>query len=242
MQELDKPEQAAALEDGAVEAEGLDENESGAALYPGDAGTLPFEARRLLVQLLSGPSLDGRRHPQLWPALLRHRRRIESRLADLFLALVMDTEAQVAFVRQADTGELETPILLRRARLTFLDSVLLLQLRQALSEAELRGERAVVSGSELIEHLKLYEGQLNTDHAGFEKRLNSALEKAKKNNLLRAIRGSEDRYEVSPTLKLLFGAEQVAALRRIYRQGLVTAGTADGGGEADGDTSGDVEE
>jgi len=195
--------------------------DSADALYPGDAGSLPFEARRLLVQLLSGPSLDARRHPQLWPALLRYRHLIEPRLADLFLTLVLDADSQVAFVRQADTGELENPILLRRTRLTFLDSVLLLQLRQILSEAEMRGERAVVSGTDLVEHLKLYEGQLNTDHAGFEKRVGGALEKAKKNNLLRGIRGSEDRFEVAPTLKLLFGAEQVAALTRIYRQGLV---------------------
>ena len=41
-----------------------------AALYPGDTGMLPEPARRALVQLLSGPSLEGRRHPRLWPALL----------------------------------------------------------------------------------------------------------------------------------------------------------------------------
>ena len=198
-----------------------DAGERSDVLYPGDTGSLPFEARRLLVQLLIGPALDAHRHPQLWPTLLRYRELIESRLADLFLTLVMDPDTQVAFVRQADTGDLESPILLRRTRLTFLDSVLLLHLRQTLSEAELRGERAVVSGSDLVEHLKLYEGQLNTDHAGFEKRLNGAVEKAKKNSLLRAIRGSDDRFEVAPTLKLLFGAEQVAALTRIYRQGLI---------------------
>ena len=67
--------------------------EARAALYPGDRGELPLEARRVLVQLLAGPSLDGRRHGRLWPSLLQYRDRIESRLGDLFLELVVDTDA-----------------------------------------------------------------------------------------------------------------------------------------------------
>ena len=192
-----------------------DATEEAKALYPGDTGELPLEVRRLLIQLLSGPSLDGRRHGVLWPILLRYQNMIRSRLADLFLELVRDTDDQVAFVRQADTGDLETPILLRRTRLTFLDSVLLLYLRQQLAEADLRGERAVVSVGEMMEQLSLYEPALN-------KRSSSSIEKAKKNSLISAIRGSDNRFEVSPTLKLLFSAEQVAALSGVYKESLAS--------------------
>ena len=160
--------------------------------------------------------MDGRRHSRLWPALLRYQEPVRTRLADLFLELVLDSDAQVAFVRQADTGELDSPILLRRTRLTFLESVLLLYLRQLLADAEVRGERAVVSASEMREQMKLYEQSLNTDRAGFEKRIAAAIEKVKKNSLISAIRGSEDRFEVSPTLKLLFSAEQIVELTRVY--------------------------
>lgn len=193
-----------------------EEQEPGQGLYVNDTGSLPLDARRVLVQLLSGPSLDGRRHGRLWPALLRYQDAIRSRLAELFLELVMDTDVQVGFVRQADTGDLETPILLRRKSLTYLESVLLLYLRQLLAEAEVRGERAVVSVAEMVEQMKLYEQNLNTDRAGFEKRIGAAIEKVKKNSLISAIRGSEERYEVSPTLKLLFSAEEIGALVRIY--------------------------
>lgn len=182
------------------------------SLYPGDNGTLSLEARRVLVQLLSGPSLDARRHTRLWPVLLAHEAEIRSRLADLFLELVLDAELQVAFVRQADTGELETPILLRRTPLTFLESALLLYLRELLAQADIRGERAVVSLDEMLEQMKLYERYLNTDRAGFENRARAAVEKVKKNSLLSAVRGSTDRFEIAPTLKLLFSAEEVAAL------------------------------
>jgi len=38
----------------------------------------------------------------------------------------------------------------------------------------------------------------------------------KKNNMLQKIRASEDRFEVSPTLKLLFSAEEITALTKLF--------------------------
>ncbi len=188
------------------------------ALFPGDSGNLPFEARRVLCQLLAGPSVDAERHALLWPVLLREEAAIRARLSELFLELVLDRDLRVAFVRQADTGELETPILLRSSPLTFIDSVLLLTLRQRLAEAEAQGQRAVVEGDELHAQLAVYEPPQGTDRAGFTKKLNAAIEKMKKNNVLQPIRGSEGRFEVSPTLKLLFSAEDVQALGAVYRE------------------------
>jgi len=188
------------------------------ALFPGDTGSLPFEARRVLCQLLAGPSVDAERHALLWPVLLREEAAIRVRLNELFLELVLDRDLRVAFVRQADTGELETPMLLRSSPLTFIDSVLLLSLRQRLAEAEAHGQRAVVEGDELHAQLAVYEPPQGTDRAGFTKKLNAAIEKMKKNNVLQLIRGSEGRYEVSPTLKLLFSAEDVQALGAVYRE------------------------
>lgn len=187
-----------------------------AALYPGDTGALPEDARRVLVQLLAGPSLDGKRHTRLWPALLRHEHVIRSRLAELFLELVLDRDQQVGFVRQADTGELEAPILLRRTTLTFLESALMLYLRQLLTEADAQARRAVVSETEMVEQMKLYERGGNTDRAGFERRIKAAINKVRENSIISPIRGTDDRYEISPTLKLLFSAEVIAALTRQY--------------------------
>src|SRR5262245_47099512 len=101
--------------DGGNEPGGQSQN-----LYLGDCGQLPLETRRALVQLLAGPSLDARRHPKLWPVLVRDEAVVRSRLADLFLELVIDRDQQVAFTRQAVVGELEAPSLLRRLPLTFL--------------------------------------------------------------------------------------------------------------------------
>ncbi len=187
-------------------------------LYFGDTGELSLEARRVLVQLLSGPSLDEDRHAKLWSVLLRDEALIRSRLADLFLELVIDRDIRVAFTRQADTGDLEAPALLRRANLTFIDSVLLLHLRQRLTQSDAHGDRAVVAVDELAEMLGVYEQAGSTDRALFEKRLQASVEKLKKHSILRKIRSSEGRYEISPTLKLLFSAEEIQALSGIYQR------------------------
>lgn len=195
---------------------GETEQESAEALFFGDSGDLSLESRRVLVQLLTGPSLDGQRHSRLWPVLIRDEVTIRCRLSELFLQLVIDRDQQVAFTRQAKTGDLEVPRLLRRANLTFLGSVLLLHLRQHLTHADTHGDRAVVATSEIIEALNVYEPTGNTDGVLFEKRIRAAIEKFKQHNILRRIRGSEDRFEISPTLKLLFSAEEIQALTRSY--------------------------
>ncbi|PHV09372.1 hypothetical protein CSQ96_02470 [Janthinobacterium sp. BJB412] len=188
------------------------------ALFSGDSGELPLDTRRALVQLLSGPALDGRRHAKLWPILLRDEVTVRRHLAELFLELVIDRDMQVAFTRQADTGDLEVPLLLRRAQLTFIDSILLLYLRQRLTQADAQGERAVVDLSEIVDNLTLYERAASTDRAGFTKRVNASVEKIKKHNILQKIRASDDRFEISPTLKLLFSAEEIQTLTGLYQR------------------------
>lgn len=194
------------------------EQASEAVVFPGDLGHIPHETRRVLVQLLLGPAVDGRRQTKLWAVLLRDEQVVRERLHELFLDLVIDYDQKVAFTRQVTAEDVEIPILLRRANLTFLESVLLLFLRQRLTQADTQGERAVVSWQDMVEHLTVYERSGNADHARFDKQRQGAIEKAKKLSLIQKIRGAEDRFEVSPTLKLLFPAEEIQALTRTYQQ------------------------
>ena len=196
----------------------------GTTLYVGDTGDLALETRRVLVHLLAGPSLEARRHSHLWPILLRDEALIRSRLAELFLDLVLDRDTQVAFTRQADAGELEVPVLLRRAPLTFIDSVLLLFLRQRLSQADVHAERAVIATDEIVEYLTTFERSASTDRAGFVKRVHASIEKIKKHSILQKLRATENRFEISPTLKLLFSVEEIQALIRVYSD--IAQGTA----------------
>jgi hypothetical protein len=187
------------------------------AMFAGDTGELRPETRRCLVALLSGPSVDGQRQPSLWSILVRDQKILQSRLHDIFLDLVVDPQQKVAFIRQvpSDDGE-SIPILLRRHQLTFIDSALVLFLRQRLTEADSANERAVVSLHEMTDHLSVFEKAQNNDGVRFDKQCLTAIEKVKALNLVRPIRASDGRFEISPTLKLLFGAEDIQMLASAY--------------------------
>jgi hypothetical protein len=192
-------------------------------LFSGDRGALAADTRRVFVQLLQGPFVDGKHQQRQWSVLLRDEAALRSRLHELYLDLVVAHDEKVAFVRQIAEEGLDAPILLRRQALTFIETALLLYLRQCLTQAQAQGERAVVSRQEMLEHLLIYERERNVDQAKHVRQMSSAIDKVKNLNLLRPLR-TEDRFEVSPTLKLLFPVEQIIALLRVYRS-LAAGGT-----------------
>jgi hypothetical protein len=196
-------------DDGAVESD---------VRFEGDTGTLPVPARRVLVRLLQGPSLDARRHEKLWNLLKRHEVALRSRLHDMFLELVLDNQSRVAFTRQVTSEEVDIPILLRRQNLSFIESVLLLFLRQKLTHSDAQAERAVVDRIEMQEYLKAYERSDNVDVSRFGRQMDGAIEKAKTLGVLLKLPGTDDRYEVSASLRLLFPVEEIEALTAAYRR------------------------
>jgi len=209
-------------------------------VFPSDTGALALDTRRVLVQLLLGPSVDARRQSKLWHVLLRDEVVLRSRLHELFLELIVDPEQQVAFTRQVTAEGIDAPILLRKANLTFLESALVLFLRQRLTQADTAGERAVVSLDEMLEHMAVFERQDNSDKAKFEKQKANAVEKVKKLSLVRQLPGADKRFEVSPTLKLLFSAEEIQALTRAYERARSAESQAADGTQLQSDE--DVEE
>lgn len=180
-------------------------------LWDGDTGTLREQSRRAVVQLLRGPYLAARRHPQLWNAVLGDEQAIRSKLADLFLDLVVDAEAEVAFVRNVVQETFDAPKVVRSAPLTFMDTALLLHLRQQLLQAG-GGERVIVGADELADQLQVYRGRDNADPALFGKRINASWTKLEKYGIL-ARTSTEGRFEISPVLRLIFGAEEITAVQ-----------------------------
>jgi hypothetical protein len=202
-------------------------------LFPDDRGSLSFDTRLALCKLLTGPCLDP--DSALWPALLRDEAVVRSRLSEVFLDLVIDRERKVAFTRPAETGERDVPVLQRSTPLSYLESVLLLHLRQVLVESDTRGERAVVEEGELLDSLAIYANGSGADQVLATKRMNAAIVKMRKNTILQGIRGEDRRFEVSPTLRLLFPAEEVAALSAAYRALIGAGAEATPAGEEDDD-------
>lgn len=210
------------------------EDETSAGPSGSLGGALVDDSRRVLVHLLQGPFLDGRKDPSRYAQLLRDRAAIEHRLADLFLDLVVDEDAQVAFVRQGEDDP-DAPKLLRRLTgLNRLDSVLLLVLRQMLLTQSSRGQRTVVSEAEIQQALAAYRRSTSTDEAGFAKEVRTSIGKLQRAGLLDE--QGED-VEVSPVLRLMIGPDMAREFIGLYRQAGV-----DGLPEAAGDEAGEEQD
>lgn len=185
-------------------------------LFPGDQGTLPADTRRVLVNLLRGPTLDGQRQTQLWTVLLRDESVIRSRLHEIFLTLVLDKEQLVAFTQQAEVDDLDAPTLLRKSTLSFRETALILFLRGELAIADAQGERCVVERDQILEHLRAYLPRSENDQVRFDKQSDAAIEKLTKLSLLHKLKGSDTRIEVSQAMRILFGVDEIEALTNTY--------------------------
>ena len=186
------------------------------ALWTGDTGVLGEQPRRALLELIKGPYLSGVKAPALWSALLFDEAGIRSRLAELFLELVIDRVGEFAFVRNVSSTELKVPSAVRSAALSFLDTAMLLVLRQMLLAGEGEG-RVIVGRDDVFEQLRVYR-TADRDESDFAKRLNSSWLNMK--NKLRVIHqaGAEDRAEISPVLRLIVDADQIQAIGAEYRR------------------------
>lgn len=80
-------------------------------IFEGDRGSLPLQTRRTLVQLLTGPLVDGRRHSKAWEVVLRDEHVLRSRLHEIFLELVLDRDQQVAFLRQVSREDVDLSLI-----------------------------------------------------------------------------------------------------------------------------------
>lgn len=182
------------------------------ALWETDSGTLDAETRRALLQLLRGPYISASRHSNLWGRILVDETMIRSRLSDLFLTLVVDHEREVAFVRNVDHDD--APKVVRATNLTHIQTILLLHLRQRLMQ-DAEQARAVVDEDETVEQLAVFDGVGGSDPAQFEGHIRAAWSRFKKLGILYETT-TPGRFEISPVLGVIFGAEEITAIRREY--------------------------
>ena len=199
-------------------------------LWPEDTGALPFDARCALLQLVRGPYLHEKRDAPLWRALLNHREVLASRLADLFLELCVDQETGVAFARNVSTDEREVPKAARSNVMTLLDTVMVLTLRK---ELQMGGANRVFIGqNELFEQLAQYRNLSKQDQSGYQDRLKASWNRLVDYRIL-IKSDAEDRFEISPVLKLVFGAEEAEAVNEEYERMLERAQPVSEGGDDD---------
>lgn len=185
-------------------------------LWTGDTGTLSLDSRRALVQLLKGPLMRKTRHPELWSALITDTTAIQSRLADVFLDLIIDEEAGIAFTRMVTPdNDLKFPAVLRVDRLKHVDTLILLHLRNELGLSA-PGERVIVDLEDLRAQVRNYQRSGDLDDAAYAKRFDAAITRIRNTYNLLDDTETAGRYEVSPVLRHILDVDTVTALRDEY--------------------------
>lgn len=175
-----------------------------------DHGELSPATRRVLLQLIRGPYLRGSEgEGRLWSALVRDEQLVRARLADLYLDLVVDTDAGIAFVRNLAVED--APRVVRSHPLTLLDTALVLFLRRRLLAGQGSAVRTFVGRDEIEDQLRSYRPAELSDKKGFDDRIGASINKMKKNSVLLPT-DDEERWEISPILALVFGADEVAVI------------------------------
>lgn len=201
-------------------------------LWAGDTGTLTFHSRRALVQLLKGPMLNVEDQPQVWRAITSDEAAVRAALNNVFLELVLDEEAGIAFTRPAaggmdvDLGEGRRepmPKVLRTESLSHFDTLIILHLRQELALAA-PGERVIVDRAELQEQVLLYRVDSEGDESALARRFSAAFQRMVNYSLVHTTE-TEGRYAVSPALRHIFDADTVAGVRAEYERYRSTDGT-----------------
>jgi hypothetical protein len=211
---LDDSERSTNLSDRAGEAlEGMDERAFGDSVD--DLEALPGSARRALAALLTNRFITRTGNRAAWDALLDHEPRIRSRLADLFLDLVVDRDYEVAFKRQSDREDV--PVMLRRDRaLTREATLLLVHMRQLHAYTDSQDDPVLLPRDAITDFFAQFRAPQDTDDARFDKRVESAINALNSIGLLKLDPDDEQIFVVSPAVVPLVSPEVLAHMRSTY--------------------------
>ncbi len=196
-------------------------------------GSLPAQARRALVTLLTTRYVTRSRQRNVWDALACYEVEIRQRLNEMFLDLVIDREAEVAFKRQQE-GE-DIPRVLRREKPLSRDaSFLLVYLRRECAYIDLDAEQAVVTRDQMGEFLRSFRESEDTDAARFERRVDAAINAlVRPLGLLAPDPDVDYLFTISPVVVPLVGIDEIQRFEAAFRA--AADGTGDPGDVEGGD-------
>ncbi|SFM23261.1 DUF4194 domain-containing protein [Halopseudomonas yangmingensis] len=197
-----------------------------------DAGAeMPHEARRVLVYLMRQGAIIATQKPKLYQSLGRYQTQVRRHLAEVYLRLVLDEKAGIAFVgryEQEDAATTETDTetstegdddfvsLISKRTLSLYDTLLLLVLRRHYQERESAGEQKVTVDVEKLESYLTPFLPLTNHAKADRKKLNAAIQRLISKKLLSAIRGSDDRYEITPIIRYVVDAAFLESMLEDY--------------------------
>lgn len=186
------------------------------------AGRLPAEARRALVELMRQGVVVAESRRLVFDALCAHRTLLADHLADMYLRVLIDESAGFALLLNAQSGgnddeEEDAAALISRRTLTVYDTLLLIVLRKHFLDRETAGDIRIRIDVAQIEALLMPFLPLTGSMSSDRKKLNGAVEGMKRRKILNAVRGEDERVEISPVIRYVVNAEYLEHLLEEYR-------------------------
>jgi Domain of unknown function (DUF4194) len=187
------------------------------------AGRLPAEARRALVELMRQGVIIAESRRLVFDALCAHRVLIADHLADMYLRMLIDESAGLALLLNTQSGgsdddEEDVPALISRRTLTIYDTLLLIVLRKHFLDRETAGDTRIRIDMAQIEALLMPFLPLTGSTSSDRKKLNGAVDAMKRRKILNAVRGEDERVEISPVIRYVVNTEYLEHLLQEYRR------------------------
>ena len=196
------------------------------------AGRLSPEARRAVIELLRQGVVFADTRRLVFNAIRTHHAVIADHLADMQLRVLIDEPAGLALLLSArpngiDEDDDETASLISRRTLAVYDTLLLIVLRKHFLDRETAGDVRIRIDVAQIEALMMPFLPLSGSTRSDRKKLNGAIEGMKKRKILNAVRGEDERIEISPVIRYVVNVEYLEHLLGEYRR-LADAAAAGG--------------
>ncbi len=148
-----------------------------------------------------------------WLTLERSGAGVRDHFATIGVDVVVDDDEGYAYLRSRPTeeGEVALPRLVRRRRLTYPVSLLLVLLRRRLVEFETAGGegRLVLTTEQIVEMLRLFQAE-STNEARLVDTAETTIKKAAELGFLRQVRDQRAHWEVRRILKAYVDAETLS--------------------------------
>lgn len=184
----------------------------------GDTEThVPANVQRCLVHLYKNGVLFHDKHPHLYQSAVSNRGYLDGHFGAVGVETVFDEAAGMILTRAAARDDEHSDITLVEPRnATLLDSIILLQLRKEhMANATEAGGRPIISLERIADMIAHF--MPLTNHEKLEhKKIRGALDKFLKRRILARVRGSEDRFEITPLIRYVITAESAKALLDNY--------------------------
>ncbi len=210
---------------------------------------MPRDARRVLVHLMRQGLIIAAQNQKLFDTVRRYESFVRRHLSEVYLRLVLDARAGVAFVASHESRSALAPeprpdpalasahpsahpleqhqdidfeddfvTLIVRRPLTLYDTLLLLVLRKHYQERESAGEQKITIDIEGLESYLTPFLPL-TEHSSLDrKKLIARVKEMVRRKILSTIRGSEERYEITPIIRYVVDAEFLETMINEYKR------------------------